>query len=210
MMRRIHQAEVSKAEAEANIERKLNVLESWLKDGIPYQQTADGNTLLDDRDHKLLEFYPTSLRQFKAWDGTQNCEPVRTQLPALGAIGNDTLAKRPALEERAQRVIAALRLRAEAQINTNRQSELKRLKIELQVAEATIGIRNGEIREQRRTLRRLASANARLNQKAAGDAAEFKSTYEALLAELGTQKLLNAQLTAQLAKIAPLRQADTA
>lgn len=208
MKRRIHQAEVSKAEAEANIERKLNVLESWLKEGIPYKQTADGNTLLDDRDHKLLDFYPTSLRQFKAWDGTQNCEPICAQLPALSATGNDTLAKRPALEERARRVITALRLRAEAQVNANRQSELKRLTSELQVAEATIGIRNAEIREQRRTLRRLASANARLNQKAAGDAAEFKSTYDTLLATLETQKRLNAQLTAQLAKVAPLRQAD--
>lgn len=210
MIRRIHQAEVSKAEAEANIERKLNVLESWLNDGIPYQQTADGNTLLDGHDHKLLDFYPTSLRQFKAWNGTQNCEPVRAQLPTLGTTGNDTLAKRPTLEERARRVLAALRLRAEAQVNATRQSELKRLKSELQVAEATIGIRNAEIREQRRALRRLASANARLNQKAAGDAVEFKSTYETLLAELETQKLLNAQLTAQLAKITPLRQADSA
>lgn len=208
MTRRIHHSEISKAHAEANIERKLNVLESWLKDGLPYQQTADGNTLLDDRDHKLLDFYPTSLRQFKAWDGTQNCEPVRAQLPALGSIGNDTLARRPALEERARRVIAALGLRAEAQVNANRQSELKRLKSEIQVAKATIGIRNAEIREQRRTLRRLASANARLNQQAAGDATEFKSTYETLLAELERQKLLNAQLTAQLSKIVRLRQAD--
>jgi hypothetical protein len=160
MTRRIHQAEVSKAEAAANIERKLNVLESWLKDGIPYQLTADGKTLLDDHDHKLLDFYPTSLRQFKAWDGTQNCEQVRVQLPALGATGNDTLAKRPTLEDRARRVIAALRLRAETQVNSTRQSELKRLKSELQVAEATIEIRNAEIREQRRAHRRLESANA--------------------------------------------------
>ena len=208
MMRRIHQAEVSKAEAEANIERKLNVLESWLQAGIPYQQTADGNTLLNHRDHKLLDFYPKSLRQFKAWDGTQNCELVRAQLPPLGTTGNDTLAKRPALQEQARRILTALRLRAEAQVDTGRQSELNRLKSELQVVEATIAIRNAEIREQRRTLRRLESANTRLNQKAAGDAAEFKSTYETLLTELETQKLLNAQLTAQLAKITPLRQLD--
>jgi len=208
MTRRTHQSVVSKAEAETNIERKLNVLESWLKDGIPYQQTTDGNTLLDGYDHKLLDFYPTSLRQFKAWDGTQNCEPVRSQLPALNATGNDTLAKRPALEEQARHVIAALRLRAEAQVNTTRNSELKRLTSEFQVAQATIGIRNMEIREQRRKLRQFASANARLNQKAAGDAAEFKRTYETLLTELETQKLLNAQLTAQLAKVTPLRRAD--
>lgn len=208
MTRRVHQAEVSKAEAETNIERKLNVLESWLKNGIPYLQTAEGNTFLDERDHKLLDFYPTSLRQFKAWDGTKNCDMVRAQLPVLSTTGNDTLAKRPALEERARGVIAALRIRAEAQVDSNRQSELKRLKSEIQIAEATIKIRNAEIREQRRTLRRLASENATLSQKAVGDAAEFKGTHKTLLAEIETLKLINAQLTAQLAKIAPMRQAD--
>lgn len=208
MIRPNHQAEVSKAEAEANITRKLNVLEDWLANGIPYQKTTDGNTFLDGDDQKLLDFYPTSLRQFKMWDGSQNCEPVRAQLPAFVATGNDTLAKRPALEERARRVIAALRGRAESQANATRQSELKRLTGELQVAQATIDIRNAELREQQRKLRQIERANATLNQKVAGDAAEFKRTYEDLLAGLETQKLLNAQLTAQLAKVSPLRQVD--
>jgi len=127
MIRKVHQAEVSKANAEANITCKLNILNDWLAKGIPFQQTIDGSTLLDGNDQKLLDFYPTSLRQFKAWDGSQNCEQVRSQLPALLATGNDTLAKRPALEERAKRVIAALRIRAESQVNTTRQSEIKRL-----------------------------------------------------------------------------------
>jgi hypothetical protein len=205
-MTRIHQAEVSKAEADNNIKRKINVLKDWLDKGIPYRQTPDGNTLLDDHDQKLLDFYPRSLRQFKAWDGSQNCEKVRAQLPTFIATGNDTLAKRPALEEQARRFITALRLRAESQTNATRQSELKRLEGELRVAEASIKIRNAELREQQRTLRRIESANTKLNHKVAGDAAEFKRTYEILLAELETQKLLNAQLTAQLVKVAPLRQ----
>jgi len=205
-MTRIHQAEVSKAEADANIKRKLNVLQSWLNDGIPYRQTADGNTLLDDHDQKLLDFYPRSLRQFKAWDASQNCEVVRSLLPTIIATGNDTLAKRPALEEQARRLIAGIRLRADSQINATRQSELKRLTGELKVAEATIRIRNAEVREQQRTLRRIESANVRLEQKVTGDATEFKKMYETLLAEVETQKLLNAQLTTQLAKVSPIRQ----
>lgn len=203
-----HQAEVSKAEAEANITRKLNVLEDWLSNGIPYQQTTDGNTLLDGKDQKLLDFYPTSLRQFKMWDGSQNCEPVRTQLPDFVATGNDTLAKRPAFEERARRVIEALRKRAELQVNTTRQSELKRLTGELRVAQATINVRNAEMREQQRNIRQIERANATLNQKVAGDAAEFKKIHEDLLAKIEAQKLLNAQLTTQLAKVSPLRQVE--
>lgn len=207
-MTRIHQAEVSKAAADANIERKLNILRSWLSKGIPYRQTADGNMLLDNHDQKILDFYPTSLRQFKAWDGSQNCEIVKLHLPVFAAIGNDTLAKRPALEEQARQVIAALRLRAESQSNATRQSELKRLMSELKVAEATIEMRNAELREQERTLRLIERTNVSLNQKIIGDAAEFKKTYETLCSQLEKQKLLNSQLTTLLAKVAPLRQAD--
>ncbi|WP_273163631.1 hypothetical protein [Massilia timonae] len=207
-MTRLHQAEVSKAEADANIERKLNVLKSWLSTGIPYRQTADGETFLDNHDQKILDFYPRSLRQFKIWDGSQNCESVKVHLPVFAATGNDTLAKRPALEEQARQVIAALRLRAESQSNTTRQSEIKRLKSEIKVAEATIEMRNAELREQQRTLRRIERTNIRLNQKIIGDAAEFKKTYKTLSSELEKQKLLNSQLTAQLVKVAPLRQVD--
>lgn len=210
MTRTVHQAEVSKAHAEANIKRKLNVLDDWLANGIPYRQTIDGNTLLDDNDQKMLDFYPTSLRQFKAWDGSQNCEPVRAQLPSFVATGNDTLAKRPALEERARQIIVALRQRADVQANFTRQSELKRLAGELKVAQTTVEMRNAELREQQRKLRQIERDNTRLSEKVAGDAAEFKSTYETLLAELEAQKVLNAHLTAQLAKVAPLRPVDPA
>lgn len=209
MSRPNHQAEVSKAQAEANIIRKLNVLEGWLASGIPYQQTFEGNTLLDGQDQKLFDFYPTSLRQFKIWDGSQNCHSIRAQLPALVATGNDTLAKRPVLEERARRVISALRRRAESQTNGTQRFELKRITAELQVAQATIEIRNAELREQQRKLRQIERANATLNQKVAGDATEFKRTYEVMLTELETQKLLNTQLTAQLNKVSPLRRVDT-
>lgn len=205
-----HQAEISKADAEANISRKINVLEGWSANGIPYQQTSEGNSLLDSFDRKLLDFYPTSLRQFKIWNGSQNCALVRAQLPILVATGNDTLAKRPALEELASRVIAGLRKRAELQTKSTLQSEQKRLAGELKVARTTIEIRNAELREQQRRLRQIEQTNITLNQKVAGDAVEFRRVYEALIAEIEAQKLLNAQLTAQLAKVLPIRQVGAA
>jgi hypothetical protein len=208
MRRTVHQAEVSKAEAEANIIRKLNVLDDWLANGIPYQKTVLGNTLLDDNDHSLLDFYPRSLRQFKAWDGSQNCEFVRAQLPNFAATGNDTLAKRKTLEERARNVIVALRERADVQANSTRRSAMKQLTGELKIAQAIIEVRNAELREQQRKLRQIERDNATLNRKLTGDEAEFKEAYGTLFREVETLKVLNAQLTAQLAKIAPLRQAD--
>lgn len=205
MKRSVHQAQVSKEEADANITRKLNVLNGWLANGIPFLETSNGSTLLDKSDRKQLDFYPTSLRQFKAWDGSQNCESVRTRLPFLTATGNDTLAKRPSLQEQARRVVEALGERAELQINSTRAAELKRLTVELRIAHATIEIRNAELREQQRTLRAVERTNATLSQKVSGDAVEFKRTYDALLAELEVHKVENAQLIAQLAKLSPLR-----
>lgn len=205
MTRKIYQAEISKAEADANIRLKINILSSWLAHGIPYLQTLDGSTLLDSRNRKQLDFFPKSLRQFKTWDGSQNCEVVRAQLPAFTATGNDTLAKRPELANQARQAVEALRKRAEAQNNESRLSEIQNLTVELRIARATIEIRNAELRAQQRTIRTLERTKLTLDKKITGDGAEFHRIHSSLLVEIENLRSTNAQLAAQLAKLAPLR-----
>lgn len=200
----VKQAEFSKANAEANINRKLNVLESWLSEGIPFRRSDDGNILLDEKDGKILEYYPKSLRQFKAWDGTQNSNTLRNTLPELSKTGNDTLAKRPALEEKVGKLVAALRLRAESQKGADKHSAFKRLEEELCIAEETIKIRNLELREQQRQLQQIRRSHEILLKKAEGDAAEFERERQSLLTELKTQMSKNSELVAQLAKVLPI------
>lgn len=205
-MKRIpQQAEVNKFEAEGNIDRKLNILQEWLAKGIPYCRTEEGFVLLDENNRKQLDFYPTSLRKFKAWNGSQNCVFVRNELPFITATGNDTLAKRPDKAEQARRLIEALRQRASAQITETSASEVQRLTAELAIAQATINIRNAELREQQRRLRRIERENARLAAKMGGDAAEFKTVYAAMQAQLDEQRRENAGLIATLAKVRPLK-----
>lgn len=201
----VYQAEVSKAEAEANIIRKLNVLKSWLANGIPYHQTNDGNTLLNAQNHKLLDFYPKSLRQFKLWNGTQNCCRVRDLLPEIATTGNDTLSKRPELEQQVGKVVEALKLRAQIQENSTKHVEIDRLEAELRIASDTIRLRNSELREQQRKILALQRTLSAVQVKAKNDEKEYKKDNEELLQEVETLKRLNANLTAQLSKVFPLR-----
>jgi hypothetical protein len=205
MKRIVQQAEASKQEADANIDQKLSILNGWLSKGIPFRRNDDGSTLLDARDRKQLDFYPTSLRQFKAWDGSQNCAAVRMALPSITRTGNDTLAKRPSKQEQARRTMEALVQRAIAQLAHTSESEVERLTAELAIARATIDIRNAELREQQRKLRGIERDNARLEAKSNGDATEYKKTYDAIKEELAEQRRENASLVALLAKVQPLR-----
>ncbi|ASL43704.1 hypothetical protein bAD24_I09445 [Burkholderia sp. AD24] len=204
MKRTVPQAEISKLEADANIDAKLDILREWISNGIPCRRTEDGNALLDAKDRKQLDYFPTSLRQFKAWDGSQNSVLVRRDLANITATGNDTLAKRPGKQELARRLINALCQRATIQLAETGTSEVKRLTAELAIARATIDTRNAELREQQRKLRKIERDNARLEARVAGDATEFKAKYEAMQVELENQKREHARLIATLAKVRPL------
>lgn len=206
-MARPHQSQVAKQEAQEAIDRKLAVLRDWAANGIPYRQDHSGHVLVDSDDRKVMEYFPTSLRQFKQWDGSQNCARVRAQLPVLAAIGNDTLAKRPASAEQAARLIEALRERARTQRDANLSSVVQRLEQELRVANQIIGLRVAEIREQQRRARHLERENARLVAKQDGDKEEFGHVLEQTRGQLEQERQRNAELTALLAKISPLRRA---
>lgn len=208
MRKVLHQSQVRKQVAQANIECKLNILRDWVANGIPYRVDEHGHGLLDDNEQKVLEFFPTSVRQFKAWDGSQHAPVLRTRLPAITATGNDTLAKRPIVETQVKQVIGALRQRARAQRDATRSSRLRQLEEELRIARTVIGMRVADLREQQRALRRLQSDRDRLQIQYEGDTAEFRRLHDELIAALEKERRRNAELTAQLAKVRPIRRAS--
>jgi hypothetical protein len=67
--------ERQRAEAFERLEQKIGILEKWLDEGIPYK-LADGNKQLDDKGKFLLEYFPTSVRGLRLWNGTQNSKNV--------------------------------------------------------------------------------------------------------------------------------------
>jgi hypothetical protein len=203
--RLLHQSQVSKQAAQEAIDRKLSLLNDWIEQGIPYRMDEDGHVLLDSRDRKVLEFFPTSLRQFKLWDGSQNSPRLQAELPLLTVTGNDTLSKRPASAEQAARLIAALRLCAENQQESGSATTARKLQQALKMAQHTIGLRVAELREQQRQLRQMKREHAQLRAKYEGDNAELRKNLNLTAAELSQEQQRNAKLTKLLAKVSPLR-----
>lgn len=205
MSQTLHQSQVAKQTAQAAIDRKLALLQEWVDQGIPYRMDEDGHVLLDAQDRKVLEFFPTSLRQFKLWDGSQNSPRLQAKLPPLTVTGNDTLTKRPASAEQAARLIATLRQCAKNQQEAGSATTARRLQQALRVAQHTIGLRVAELREQQRELRQLLREHVQLRAKYEGDNLELRKNLERTSIALSQERQRNAELTALLSKLSPLR-----
>ncbi len=208
MKKIVPQAERSKAEATSNINRKIEVLRAWATNGIPFLVGKDGLQLLDSKDNKLLDYFPTSLRSFKEWNGTQNSLATQEVLPKIGRVGNDTLAIRPELEKEVIELLKALKLRAELQISAGKYSEIKRLTKEKQALTALLSIRRAEFRTLRVAMNSIENENQRITRKAEIEANEFDRVLASKNAEIERLKLENAELIASSKKVRSLRSVD--
>ncbi|TDY84965.1 UNVERIFIED_ORG: hypothetical protein DFO49_5014 [Herbaspirillum seropedicae] len=207
MRKSVPQAERSKQEATENIERKLNILLSWATNGIPFLVDEIGGRI-DAKDNKILDFYPTSLRSFKEWDGSQNCAAVRATLPEIARVGNDTLAKRPELEQKAIDTITALKHRSEEQSAACRPAELKRLEALVKSQAALLKIRQSEFRTQRVEFLKVERDLRTSRQDHENDKNYLNKTIaqkDVEIAQLSTQV---AELIQQLRILTPLKKVD--
>jgi len=205
MKKRVPQADRSKEEATANIDRKIEVLRSWVMNGVPYLVDPEGHLLLDKKETKILDYYPGSLRNFKEWNGSQNCEAVRASLPKIAGTGNDTLGKRPEKEQIVRQLIQALKLRVEEQLAAGRHTELKRLKLELNAVESLLKLRQSEFRTQRLRILQLEKENQRLIQRYDNDIAQYKRTFIDKDSDIERLKRENSELINRISKVHPLR-----
>ena len=170
--RTVAQAERAKLEATQNIECKLNILEAWLRNGIPVVCAPSGHALLGPDNLPLLEYFPTSLRKFKGWDASQNTEALRTQLPKVRTISNDTLAARPLLEHRAVELMAALKRKCQKRRTDGTTNELTNLRETLRHTELLLSERITEVRKQRIEILNLTRDNETLLSQQDRNAAE--------------------------------------
>lgn len=173
--RPVVQAERAKFEATQNIECKLNILKGWLEHGIPVVCAPSGHVLLGPDDLPLLEYFPTSLRQFKSWDASQNTEALRTQLPKIRSTANDTLAARPTLEMLAGELMAALERKCQKRRKNGTTTELTDLRETLRHTKLLLAQRMTEVRKQRVENLGLKRENERLRLQRERNAAEFDS-----------------------------------
>lgn len=130
--------------ARHNIQIKINILSGWIMHGVPKHPTTG-----------LAEYFPTTLRQFKAWDGLLNSEDLRLQLPSIARIGNDTLDANQDLKASASSIIALLKARSVCASKVKQASASN--KEQAQVLLKLLNIRNSELVSQQREIRRLKS-----------------------------------------------------
>jgi len=195
----VQQAERAKREATENIERKLNVLEAWVRNGIPVVMSTSGHRLIDANERTMVDFFPKSLRQFKAWDGSQNCEATRVALPELRPIGNDTLANRPELERRAILFIAMLRRQSEKRGRADLHNVVIHLQEQLAEEHLLLSARMVDVREQRIEILRLREAIDRIKSTMDGESAEFQRIESQLISENARLLKENATLLKKIA-----------
>ena len=209
MVSRTHRSVVARDAAQKSIDNKLMILKAWAENGIPTSRDSDGRELLDHHDLKVLEFFPTSVRQFKLWDGSQNSPSIAESLPKFTSTGNDTLSKRPQCVELVVKALAAIGARAEAQRLSGRPARLRELEARVRVLESTLKTRITEIREQQRSVRQLVLERDSLSTKLDCERHEFERVFSSLSEQLHLEKARCAELTAALSKVAPLVSART-
>jgi hypothetical protein len=71
-------------EALLRIKKKLDILDVWIKDGLPFK-LLDGNKQVDAKGKFLLEYFPTSVRGLRLWNGDKNSKPVvkKFEIPTM-------------------------------------------------------------------------------------------------------------------------------
>ena len=197
----VKQAEKTKQDATDNIERKLNILEAWVNNGIPVIKTSTGHRLVDAKGRPMYDFFPRSLRQFKAWDASQNCESTRNALPQIRSTANDTLADRPTLEEKARAYMAALLKQAEEGARTHPDDQLSNLRTELKSVRAVLAVKMSEVRAERLKFIQLRRTHDGLVKKCEGDADEYKRVLSGLIQINEDLRSENSKLSRRIAKL---------
>ena len=181
----------------ASFDEKCRILALWAHKGIPLQAT----------DPPALEWFPTSLRSFCKWDGSQNAVALRSQFDGIHRNAYESLA---ADSERLQCAKNAIKLAREQAERTRRRLNPKVAVEEAKErAEDERARRRGALLGYRRARQQARELNAKLldEQRAHRETmAQLQSQLQARDAEIIALRRQVSELTATLQKTTPLRQ----
>ena len=194
----------SKDEALDNIKIKINILESWLKNGMPFKRDTEGHRLLDDKGLEIIDVVPTSVRQFNGWDGSKNCHYNTKNLPAIRRNNNSTLAQHKLQRQSVDSVTKKLKDKIAIHKQKCPASEIKRF--ETEKAELIINLKyaSEENLSLRRVYKEIENKFVALQRETRGHEEEFAKTYQVMDKEIERLKRQVSDLTVTLAKIRPL------
>jgi hypothetical protein len=121
--------------AEQHIDTKLKILDLWILNGIPWRKDdVTGHVVRDSNEEKVLDYFPTNIKAFALWDGTQNCRASRDEFGKLHRCSRTTLGQDYHLlrNNQIEDAFELLELKAREQLeNENKQTTINRLKEEI-------------------------------------------------------------------------------
>lgn len=180
----------------ASIDNKRGVLRRWSQKGVPLRCAESPE----------LDWYPTSLRTFCAWDGSQNADAVRKQLEAIHRNSYEALAADP---ERLRDVRTLLGLVEQKAVRARKRLDpkiaAKEANVEVEIERdkrrgALLGYRRA--RQEAQEFRRKLQDEERAHKETTCHFQEQLKQREVESADLRRQV---AELTATLRKATPIR-----
>jgi hypothetical protein len=186
-------------EALASIDAKCGLLELWARNGIPLRTNSEKT--------RELEWFPTSLRTFCAWDGSQNDKALQTQCHALRRNAFQTLTSDAKRLQEVKDQLKAVALQAEKarkrldpRVAVDESEERVRIERDKR-AGALLGYRKA--RQEARELRASLFAEQRAHKQSIEQMDRRAKLQEKEVADLRRQV---ADLTETLRKTTPIRQ----
>jgi hypothetical protein len=129
-------------EALLRIEKKLDILDEWVKDGLPFK-LLDGNKQVDAKGKFLLEYFPTSVRGLRLWNGDKNSKQVikKYEVPTTQTSDKSWKAAPRATRIRVDRIEGRLNIferlkeKALTQISNKQKTRIQELEEKLEFSE---------------------------------------------------------------------------
>lgn len=195
-----HISEISRGIFESALKAKIEVIEIWLKNGIPWKINPDGILSRDIDGERELDYFPRSVTAFCKWDGSENTQFVRTAFPAIKPINRSTLYLNHS-EERVKIDLLCKKLEKlalEQLVRSNKTKNLENSAGELTLLRALVARQETEIT----TLRKYSIGYEEKLAKSETALTNTQKYYEGEMANLRKQV---SDLTALVLKLRPLR-----
>tara|TARA_R100000656_G_scaffold124970_2_gene104718 strand:+ start:889 stop:1539 length:651 start_codon:yes stop_codon:yes gene_type:complete len=172
----------SKEISKRNILRKIEILEDWLRDGIPWEH-LDGNEVRDINGNRICIYIPDSLRSFNKWNSERYSNETVLRFPLLTSVlsnGTDTLNNNPELKQRSITILANLSQLTKTQLNSEPYNRVHELDDEVSRLKIFIDNQNNKIIEYHRENIRLTRILSKIEQREKSSIDEIRKNYEKL------------------------------
>ncbi|MBB5392781.1 MULTISPECIES: hypothetical protein [unclassified Herbaspirillum] len=187
------------------------ILKSWLRDGIPWNTTDDGELIRDSDGEISLVYFPKDTKALAEWTGTEygaaladtkfEFEKDSFLLSDLKKVSRSTQDKAYHVTTRNICLLLIDKLKEKAQFQlaeTNKSNNIAKLMQRLSHLESINSIQEEEIRELRMQVRHLNSEIKRDERRYKNNEEQLRRDFEAVVED-------NINLTKSLNKVSPLK-----